>query len=336
VSKGSRKSGARSAKKVRSPAAEETAPEATTPPGEPKVPGRKRQTAVGAAMLAVGSFTAFILMARPGHVAHGPLWGLAAVLVAVAGLLELIGPLWRGAGAVPFASTTVWRKEGEPIVMSPLIGGAVGLVVLVSGAAMFGYGGLPWTIVVALLCLVPAAFRRPGLLVAVIVCLLYLPLLGVYGLWDPWETHYGEVAREMLARDDWISLWWAQENWFWSKPILIFWTEAFTMGSFGVDPSPDANPLHPEWAIRLPVVTFSVAAVVTVYFTVRRFFGTRAGVLSALVLSTTPYFFSSSQCGAMVGEPQVLGSASFSSDIFFPGLRSIMSQIASAETRPSS
>ena len=49
-----------------------------------------------------------------------------------------------------------------------------------------------------------------------------------------------------------------------------------------------------------------------------------------------PYFFSSSQCGDMVGEPQVFGSASFSSDIVFPGLRSIMSQIASAETKPSS
>jgi hypothetical protein len=45
--------------------------------------------------------------------------------------------------------------------------------------------------------------------------LLYVPLLGGYSLSDPWETHYGEVAREMLARDDWLSPWWAQENWFW-------------------------------------------------------------------------------------------------------------------------
>jgi hypothetical protein len=36
---------------------------------------------------------------------------------------------------------------------------------------------------------------------------------------------YGEVAREILSRDDWISLWWAQEDWFWSKPIFIFWIE---------------------------------------------------------------------------------------------------------------
>ena len=58
-------------------------------------------------------------------------------------------------------------------------------------------------------------------------------MLGAYGLWDPWETHYGEVAREILSRDDWITLWWAQDEWFWSKPILIFWTEALTWSALG-------------------------------------------------------------------------------------------------------
>ena len=38
--------------------------------------------------------------------------------------------------------------------------------------------------------------------------ILYIPLAGNYGLWDPWETHYGEVARQMAQRNDWISLWW--------------------------------------------------------------------------------------------------------------------------------
>ena len=75
-----------------------------------------------------------------------------------------------------------------------------------------------------------------------VVSAMYLPWLGATGLWDPWETHYGEVAREILARDDWISLWWAQEDWFWSKPILIFWMEALSMGAFGVDFHPDAIP----------------------------------------------------------------------------------------------
>ena len=49
-----------------------------------------------------------------------------------------------------------------------------------------------------------------------------------------------------------------------------------------------------------------------------------------------PYFFSSSQCGDMVGEPQVFGSALLRSAMLFPGLRSSMSQTASAKIRPSS
>ena len=63
--------------------------------------------------------------------------------------------------------------------------------------------------------------------------------MGIYSLWDPWETHYGEVAREMLARDDWISLWWAQDGWFWSKPVLDMWMQAIAMATLGVHYQPD-------------------------------------------------------------------------------------------------
>ena len=51
--------------------------------------------------------------------------------------------------------------------------------------------------------------RQMVLLVCLFGLLLYLPMAGSYGLWDPWETHYGEVAREMVARGDAISLYWA-------------------------------------------------------------------------------------------------------------------------------
>src|SRR4029077_15473389 len=52
--------------------------------------------------------------------------------------------------------------------------------------------------------------------------------------------------------------------------------------------------------------------------------------------STTPYLVSSAQCGDMVGDDHVFGSAFFSSAIDLPGARSSISQIAIAETRPSS
>jgi len=37
----------------------------------------------------------------------------------------------------------------------------------------------------------------------------------------------------MLARDDWISLWW-QDEWFWSKPILLFWMSGAAMGLYSL------------------------------------------------------------------------------------------------------
>src|SRR4051812_26020325 len=70
------------------------------------------------------------------------------------------------------------------------------------------------------------------------LCLLYVPFAGNYGLWDPWETHYGEVARQMAERGDWISLWWPGSPQdpvtFWSKPVLNFWLMALSLKIFGL------------------------------------------------------------------------------------------------------
>jgi 4-amino-4-deoxy-L-arabinose transferase-like glycosyltransferase len=142
-------------------------------------------------------------------------------------------------------------------------------------------------------------FGRAGFWLVALNVVLYLPLLGSYSLSDPWETHYGEVAREMLARDDWISLWWAQENWFWSKPVLDFWLQALAFSALGVRFYPDRmlsaassglEP-HPEWAARLPIVALTVLATYVLYRAVAQRFGRRAGFLGGLVLTTTPYWY---------------------------------------------
>jgi 4-amino-4-deoxy-L-arabinose transferase-like glycosyltransferase len=254
--------------------------------------GSRRHLIRGGLLTAAGFFGTFLLMANEDQLPHGPLWGMLTTLVGLAGLLDVLG-LWTEAptGRTPIRETALFPRKGEPLYSSPLVTVPVALLTLVVGALAGGYEGLPITLTVALALLLPSAIRRPGLMVFVVAGLLYLPFLGAYGLWDPWETHYGEVAREILARDDWISLWWAQEDFFWSKPILIFWAEALSMGALGVDFQPDANPLHPEWAIRLPHFLLATGALLAVHTLVSRVWTKRAGLVAAVVLATMPHFF---------------------------------------------
>jgi 4-amino-4-deoxy-L-arabinose transferase-like glycosyltransferase len=141
--------------------------------------------------------------------------------------------------------------------------------------------------------------ERHGFWLVLLTTLLYLPLLGSYSLSDPWETHYGEVAREMLARDDWISTWWAQENWFFSKPVLDFWLQALSFSALGVGYQPDqmlAGAAHgdfpqPEWAARFPVFLLTLLGGYVLYKGAARGLGRRAALLGGVVLVTMPYWY---------------------------------------------
>ena len=141
--------------------------------------------------------------------------------------------------------------------------------------------------------------RRHGFWLVLITTVLQLPMLGSHSLIDPWEPHYGEVAREILAREDWISLWWAQDGWFWSKPVLSFWLQAGSMALLGVRYEPGemlanaamgATP-QPEWALRFPVFLFMLLGVYFLYKGVARSHGRGAGLLGGLVLLSMPQFF---------------------------------------------
>lgn len=253
----------------------------------------------GGAIFAVGAFATFALMANHEQLHLGPLYGMLTTALTTLGLLDMFGLLsassWtRGEIAAMVLldrSSILWEREREPIWMAPILTIPCAIAVFVLGLFVGGIDGLPITILASLACIALSAMRRPMLLVFVIATAIILPFLGVYGLWDPWETHYGEVAREILARDDWISLWWAHEEWFWSKPIFIFWIESLSMGALGIDFHPDAHPAHPEWAVRLPHYFLTIGALLSIYAVVQRRFGKRAGVIAALVLVTIPHFF---------------------------------------------
>ncbi len=129
------------------------------------------------------------------------------------------------------------------------------------------------------------------LLILLLGVVLYLPHLGGFGLWDPWETHYGEVTRNMIETYDWIAPWWGFKeqigteringDWFFSKPIYTFWAEAVSARIFGLS----------DFAIRLPIALLAIAAVFGVYFTFSRIVGRKMGVLAAVVMATSPQFF---------------------------------------------
>lgn len=124
--------------------------------------------------------------------------------------------------------------------------------------------------------------------------LLFLGALAVllpglsYGLWDPWETHYAEVARRVAADGDWITLRWGNADsapsdvhrhfLFFSKPILAFWLIAASFLVFGVS----------EFAARFPIALLAAGMVSLSFFYLRRLVGTRAALLTALLLLLTP------------------------------------------------
>ncbi|MDX2020024.1 MAG: glycosyltransferase family 39 protein [Deltaproteobacteria bacterium] len=141
--------------------------------------------------------------------------------------------------------------------------------------------------------------RQMVMAVIAFALLLYVPFAGSYGLWDPWETHYGEVARQMTYRSDFISLWWPgsprDPDVFWSKPVLTFWILSLAMHVAGIGlrggaPSEMALGTRAEWAMRVPMAFAAAMALVGVYLVVSRFVNRRAAVLSTLVLATSPMF----------------------------------------------
>jgi len=144
---------------------------------------------------------------------------------------------------------------------------------------------------------------RAAAMAAGIALLLYVPYMGSSGLWDPWEGHYAEVARQILERGDPIQLHWhngtgpdgRKENVFWSKPVLTFWMMAGGLAIAGLNNADRPGEMvlaeRTEWALRAPFVLFGALGVLIVAFTCARLFGRRVGFMAGLVLATSPQYF---------------------------------------------
>lgn len=119
---------------------------------------------------------------------------------------------------------------------------------------------------------------------------VFLPYLGAVGLWDPWETHYGEVARMMVVRRDYVFPWW-ENAWFFSKPPMTMWMQALGMQLVGALRGTGELGLYTEWGMRVPFALLSATAVALLSLAVARVVNMRAGLATGFVLVTMPLYF---------------------------------------------
>ena len=95
---------------------------------------------------------------------------------------------------------------------------------------------------------------------------MFFPYLGTLGLWDCWEPHYGEVAREMIVRGDYVYPFW-ESHYFFSKPALPIWLIALGMLATGAEARPLGESLGhlTEWGIRTPFALIAIFTLWAVY-----------------------------------------------------------------------
>src|SRR5271155_706231 len=96
-------------------------------------------------------------------------------------------------------------------------------------------------------------------------------------LLDDADSVHAEVAREMVARQDWITLY-ANGIRYLEKAPLMYWSMAASFTLFGPQ----------DWAARLPLAFATLALLLVVYATGRRLFASDTpGLYAALILLTS-------------------------------------------------
>jgi 4-amino-4-deoxy-L-arabinose transferase-like glycosyltransferase len=123
-----------------------------------------------------------------------------------------------------------------------------------------------------------------ALLIAALALTLNLAGNGRTSLWDRDEPRYAGCTREMRARGDWVYPTFNGEPRF-HKPILIYWLMRVGMALCGDNP----------FGARLASAVAGTATCLVVLVLGRRMFGTRAGLLAALMLTTAPIMVAESK-----------------------------------------
>ncbi|HEY0250163.1 MAG TPA: glycosyltransferase family 39 protein, partial [Kofleriaceae bacterium] len=139
------------------------------------------------------------------------------------------------------------------------------------------------------------------LLAFVVSIAVLLPGIQAYSLVDPWETHYGEVARMMLQNHDLVHMEWpggqgpTENEGFRSKPVLTMWMMAAGLTSMGVAKDGGYSgemvaSSRTMIGIRLPFVLSAVFGLLVMWFMLARLVSRRVAWLALLVVGSTPMF----------------------------------------------
>jgi 4-amino-4-deoxy-L-arabinose transferase-like glycosyltransferase len=105
--------------------------------------------------------------------------------------------------------------------------------------------------------------------------------LGHRALWDPDESRYAEIAREILVLHDWVT---PHLNYllYFEKPMLYMWLLAISFKIFGVS----------ESSAHLVSIVAALGGVALGGFMAGKLWGRRAGIIASLILITSlEYFF---------------------------------------------
>ena len=121
-------------------------------------------------------------------------------------------------------------------------------------------------------------------IVAALAAMLFFFHLGTYGLWEPDEGRYAEIAREMLASRNFIV---PHLNYvpYIEKPPLLYWLTVASMRSLGAN----------ELAARLPDALAALLGVLATYIFALRTFDRRRAILAGAILATSGLYATMAQ-----------------------------------------
>ena len=127
--------------------------------------------------------------------------------------------------------------------------------------------------------------RRGALIFLIILvwAVIYIGTLFQPPLMDDADTVHAEAAREMVEKNDWVTLKINDGFRYLEKAPLMYWCVAASFKLFGVH----------DWSARLPIALGVLALLLVVYRMGRRFYGDEGGLYAALALATGfgPFIF---------------------------------------------